>query len=813
MKVDGLAIILIVIILPIILLVTYLIQMQVDTVATECSYNTKLLDAAYDSMAAFELNTANEELSTVADSMRSIISATNNVFLNSLATSLGMSNASKELLQPYIPSVLYTMYDGYYIYSPSEVPVIAEKQKAGNATGELIATEGYYSIGDQGTITDAQIEGFSNATYGDIIYKTNFGGYEYTTNIENAEKKIDYILKPYTQYSGRYVVDGRIDVTINYTLDNYLNIVGNVGDGIYYTKSGYLINPNIVKQLTINGEDVDITVVSSENEDLLEDKILGVKTNVAETTKDAASAAKVVVNGGSSDVTIETDWSVITAGFAALYGDITLLDLRTIEDAESLLNSYYEFSSNENHTNAELAAIQNIEYEIQKYKAISYYASSTTFSRWVYDKLGTLTYGDIKDSAASNFYQTSGYEMTSGLDINISDDIYYNFHDLSIKDEIIFDSSVDPEAKDSNFYRHKIEVIKNSIKYNLNIALTSYRKLNSEHEFALPILSASEWDKILNNISIVAFMQGWDCGLDIYNNYAIASSTNNELMISPEEIYFIEKEQFNAGHNLGNGYYHRIDCPKFEELDVDKKYISFRSKEVKYDKTTNKKATTGYLYDHKNLSCYTCINNSNYQSMFSVTSQSYYERINSLKKSALNPVLSEFKKLGGYIGIAKERQQVYKTNALPISEGYKIINKNIVIKELPVLERDPVTMEPTGGITTPITAQIPIELDTVPSRYDFSQIKELQITFTDISVREKTGVHPALLNFDIQIGGAGKVYEGISVINQTTAQTIKLDVTDCDDDNIDIINLKVKDDFNQLEYVKYTLQSIKAIYK
>ena len=68
------------------------------------------MDATYDAMSAFEINTANEQLSSVADSMRSIILASNNVFFNSLATNFGISNASKELIQPYVPAILYTMY-------------------------------------------------------------------------------------------------------------------------------------------------------------------------------------------------------------------------------------------------------------------------------------------------------------------------------------------------------------------------------------------------------------------------------------------------------------------------------------------------------------------------------------------------------------------------------------------------------------------------------------------------------------------------------------------------------------------------------
>ena len=120
MKIQSLAVIFAIIILPIIIILSYYIHREVDTIALQSSYDTKLIDATHDAMAAFEINTANEDLSSVADALRSIIEASTNVFFNSLATNLGMSNANKDYIQSYIPAILYTMYDGYYIYSPTE---------------------------------------------------------------------------------------------------------------------------------------------------------------------------------------------------------------------------------------------------------------------------------------------------------------------------------------------------------------------------------------------------------------------------------------------------------------------------------------------------------------------------------------------------------------------------------------------------------------------------------------------------------------------------------------------------------------------
>ena len=57
--------------------------------------------------------------------------------------------------------------------------------------------------------------------------------------------------------------------------------------------------------------------------------------------------------------------------------------------------------------------------------------------------------------------------------------------------------------------------------------------------FNMPVLASEEWEKIINNISIVSFMQGIKCGLKTYNNYAIVSSTNNEIMVTLDEIYYV----------------------------------------------------------------------------------------------------------------------------------------------------------------------------------------------------------------------------------------------------------------------------------
>lgn len=519
MKVDGLAVVLAIILLPIILVVTYYIQLQVDTIATENTYNTNLLDATYDAMSAFEINTANEQLSSVADSMRSIVLASNNIFLNTLATNFGVSNASKEYIQPYIPAVLYTMYDGYYIYAPTETAKVAEKKEKDPDSG-LITTKGYMSVGDEGT------DGLGGI-YGDIVYEKPDGSY--TINKSEAKQDTDYILKSYVQYSARYKKGSTKDVTINYTLDNYLNIVGTIGD-VYYTKTGYLIKNGLVSSATIDGQNIDL---ENYNEDDAKNRILGIASNAEELRTVAADSASVEVNG----VEITSNFKKVKETISAR----TSQEIFSISEAETQLAKIYEEYNAGNP--ALLGDIRELEYEIQNCKAVAYYISSACFSNWVYANLSDLTYGDIQDNAMSEYYGDTNYTSTSGAG---ESDLYYNF---SGNNTPIFvdptNQHPDPEDTESNFNTHKMEVIKNSIKYNLNLSMSAYSKMEHPYECSLPVLLDEEWDKILSNISIVSFMQGWDCGLDVFNSYQIVSSTNNELTVTPSEIYYTTKDDFN----------------------------------------------------------------------------------------------------------------------------------------------------------------------------------------------------------------------------------------------------------------------------
>ena len=209
MKLQHLAIIFVIIMLPISMVISEYVQTQIDTISLQTQYNSKLQTATYDAIKAFQLNTLNNKYSSVSDSKIRDIEASISTFYNSLGTELGASGYDKESLQQFIPAIVYTMYDGYYIYGK------------------------YYN---------------------------------------DAIKDYQYGLRPYVYYSCRYV-KGNNDFVVNYTLDNSITIYGKVvnenGVAEYVTKSGTLINPSLVtdikeKSLNYNGIVIEPEILSEQ---------------------------------------------------------------------------------------------------------------------------------------------------------------------------------------------------------------------------------------------------------------------------------------------------------------------------------------------------------------------------------------------------------------------------------------------------------------------------------------------------------------------------------------------------------------------
>ena len=132
MKYQNFAIIFVIIVLPLSMVLSYYIQNQTDTLVLQTTYQTKLKDSTYDAISAYQINSLNTQRTT-GESIKSYVLASVNTFFTTLATNFGMSSASKSRLQNYVPAILFTTYDGYYIYSPIKTPQVAIKTSDGTA--------------------------------------------------------------------------------------------------------------------------------------------------------------------------------------------------------------------------------------------------------------------------------------------------------------------------------------------------------------------------------------------------------------------------------------------------------------------------------------------------------------------------------------------------------------------------------------------------------------------------------------------------------------------------------------------------------
>ena len=94
------------------------------------------------------------------------------------------------------------------------------------------------------------------------------------------------------------------------------------------------------------------------------------------------------------------------------------------------------------------------------------------------------------------------------------------------------------EEPNSNFNQHRLAVIRYAIEKNLSIAIANYNNYtNIKTNFQMPKLKEDEWDKILNNISVISFMQGLNIGNKVYNGYSIVTNNNNEEVVTENSIY------------------------------------------------------------------------------------------------------------------------------------------------------------------------------------------------------------------------------------------------------------------------------------
>ena len=168
MKIQNLAIIFLIIIVPISLVLSVYTQFQIKTIETQTVYDTKLTTATYDAIKAFQLNTANSTMSDLSNSKLRDIEASIVAFKNSLMSTFELRGYTEEDMNNFIPALVYTMYDGFYIYSPYEN--INHLYQTTEIAGEI-----YYVLDDAELIKcTAEQNSILNALFKKIQYLLNY---------------------------------------------------------------------------------------------------------------------------------------------------------------------------------------------------------------------------------------------------------------------------------------------------------------------------------------------------------------------------------------------------------------------------------------------------------------------------------------------------------------------------------------------------------------------------------------------------------------------------------------------------------------
>ncbi len=592
MNLQTMSIILIIIILPITLILSAYTRIQIDTIAQQTMMRTKLKDATYDAISAFQINTVNNAYSTVSDSMRRDVSAVIQTFISDLATNMGISGTDEINIKPYIPAIVFTLYDGYYIYSPS----ISHVQNGDNPLGQ-------------------------------------------------EEKAVyEHVLKPYIYYTARYQ-NSNVDIVVNYTLDNYIVVSGYIGSN-YVTNAGYLVNPDA--KMTFEDEVLErrlpvttITFTDNKENKSFVRNVVKYNTDLADMiVTDEGMLRDRLSNGDLLTSTslfknytqLSINRDATTAGRPQI-GEISITEALLRAELEKAKNNeideqgkktakgnilkkwYTPMYTGANNITGEKFVPGDYSlgfyidpstdaYYVQPDSAQQYYDNALEFTKWVDDNLSTIKASDAIKSDGSHY---SGFSS--------SDFIFQ------------FGTQNDPEREESIFNDHRREIIKQSIQDNLSQAIASYNE-NSENlgtlaNFQMPILSEEEWDQVLHNVCLITFMQGVQVGTKMFNDYCIVTSTRNKEYVSPDSIYYINPDNENSDEP---SYYHKIDCPL---LDDTKKIVGYRNSEFdrRYYEVENEVSSVDmendiitsvnyserdkkyYYYMHPEYACYYCIVN------------------------------------------------------------------------------------------------------------------------------------------------------------------------------------------------------------
>ena len=547
MRIQNLAIIFIIIMLPITLVFIYYIDAQRETIELQMSYDKILDNATNGAIQAFQMNTANSSTSEIVNSKIRDIEAAANYFFTVLSNDFNVTGYNSEVLKGYVPALVFTMYDGFYIYSPFE-----------------------NTLDDE---TAQNLEENPSAEY-------------------HADEQVTG-LKPYIFYSCRYKT-GSTDVVITYALDNYITIQG-TANGKYINDAGYLINIDLsnVNESTETVTYRDVTIGKEEQlTEYIGDKIYPyIKINGAKYYYDADA------NEGNGD------WFQIFNG-------------------EKLPNQGpFKLGDND--------------------MAYRYYKEAAEFRDRILNEyqLGNLRASDAVDSNGQPL------QALTDADGNVIYD-FINQGDYKIFEYQEADGTAIEEPA-SNFNQHRMAVIRYTIESNLAVALANYNSYrgNIQYNFQMPKLAEEDWDNILNNVSVISFLQGLSIGGKMYNGYSVINNNINEEVVTENSIYIVSNK------NDKNSEYHRINHSRLTNGLSETQSIGVLNIDLERKSLITSTLGTVYYYPHYYLGCYNC-----YVSPTSEYIDTGYENVYDYIDSWPNKTLAKIY----YTALGRERYSMYK---------------------------------------------------------------------------------------------------------------------------------------------------------
>ena len=245
---------------------------------------------------------------------------------------------------------------------------------------------------------------------------------------------------------------------------------------------------------------------------------------------------------------------------------------------DSSRNTWYRISIDRKRIDVKPDEAAN--FTVTDTSAKEYYKEAKEFSTWVKSNLGGLTLNDMTEEAKEEL-GINGTEKLSDHVFNVSD-------------------SNDPEEAASIFNDHRRSIIKTSIETNLAAAIAGYNSISqvndTTYNFKMPILQEDEWDQILNNVSVISFLQGIPIKNKYYNGYSIMTNNKNREFIDPHFIYFVDKSSSeNKFHNI-------------QDVTNTTNWVGYRNLDFNRRKVVNSdEDTTEYFYPHGEEGCYDCV--------------------------------------------------------------------------------------------------------------------------------------------------------------------------------------------------------------